>query len=94
MRTSSKAAGGAIVDADARRQRLDPLRLDRPVTAGMVGQVCDARHLEPDDVRGMVSDALRVGLGEAHADVVGAPESVGHGATIRREVPPAALAVV
>ena len=89
-----EGGGGAVVDADARRQRLDPLRLDRPVAAGVVGQVRDARHLEPDDVRGMVGDALRVGLGEAHADVVGAPESVRHRATIDPEVPPAALAVV
>ena len=43
--------GGAVVDADAGRQRLDPLRLDRPVAAGVIGQVRDARHLEPDDVR-------------------------------------------
>ena len=77
-----EGGGGAIVDADAGRQRLDPLRLDRPVAAGVVGQVRDARDLEPDDVRRVVGDALRVGLGEAHADVVGAPESVRHGATI------------
>ena len=43
--------GGAVVDPDAGRQRLDPLRLDRPVAARVVGEVRDARDLEPDDVR-------------------------------------------
>ena len=40
----------------------------------------------------MVGDPLRVGLGKADADVVGAPESVRHGATIRpSDVPWAAV---
>ena len=83
--------GGAIVDPHAGRQRLDPLRLDRPIAAGVIGEVRDPRDLEPDDVRGVVGDSLRIRLGEAHADVVGAPESLRHGATIRA---PLAVAVV
>ena len=75
---------GAIVDPHAGRQRLDSLRLDRAVAARVIGEVRDASHLEPDDVRRVVGDALGVGLGEAHADVVGAPESLRHSATIRR----------
>ncbi len=45
-----EAGGGAIVDADTGRQRLDALGLNRPIPAGVVGQVRDACHLEPDDV--------------------------------------------
>ena len=75
--------GGAVVDPHPGRQRLEPLRLDRPVAARVVGQVRDPRHLEPHDVRGVMRDALRIGLRETDADVVGASESLRHRATIR-----------
>ena len=62
--------GGAVVaDIDGGRQRLDPLRLDRQVAAGVLGEVRDARDLEPDDERGVVRDPLRIRLGEADEDV-------------------------
>ena len=37
------------------------------VAAAEAREVVDARDLEPDEVDGVVRDALRVGLGEAHA---------------------------
>ena len=73
---------GVVVDPHAGRERLDALRLDRAVAARVVGEVRDPRHLEPDDERGVMGDALRVRLGEPHADVVGVPEAVRHSATI------------
>ena len=74
---------GAIVDADADGERLDPLLPDRAISAGVVGEVGDARDLEPDDVGRVVRDPLRVRLGEADADIVGVVESLRHVATIR-----------
>src|SRR6185437_7562457 len=47
--------------------RLDPAVTQRLVAAGEGAQVLDARHLEPDEIRGVVRDPLRVGVGEAHA---------------------------
>ena len=35
----------------------------------MLREVRDARDLEPDEERGVVRDALRVGLGEADEDL-------------------------
>ena len=58
-----------------RRQRLDPLRLDRQVAAGVLREVLDARDLEPDDERGVVRDPLRVRLGEADEDLGREPEA-------------------
>ena len=58
-----------VADVHLRRQRLDSLRLDRQVAAGMLRQVRDPRDLEPDDERGVMGDALCVGLGEADEDL-------------------------
>ena len=69
---------GPVVDPDSGRQRLDSLRLDRAIAAGVICQVRHAGHLEPDDERRVMGDALGVGLGEAHADVVRASESLRH----------------
>ena len=49
-------------------ERLDPLVAQPLVAAGELLEELDARHLEPDEVVRVVRDALRVGLGEAHAD--------------------------
>ena len=62
--------GRAVVaDVHRRRQRLDPLRLDRQIAARVLREVRDARDLEPDDERGVVCDPLRVRLGEADEDL-------------------------
>ena len=53
------------------RQRVDSLVAQLEVTAPEAAQVLDPRRLEPDQVRGVVGDALRVRLGEAHRHVVG-----------------------
>jgi hypothetical protein len=39
------------------------------VAAGELPEVLDAGGLEPDEVGGVVGDALRVGLGEANGDL-------------------------
>jgi len=39
----------------------------RLVAAGVLSQVLDPGHLEPDVVRGVVGDALRIGVREANA---------------------------
>ena len=44
----------------------------------MIREVRHASHLEPDNERRVMCDALRVGLGEAHTDVVRASESLRH----------------
>ena len=41
----------------------------RLVAAGVRAQVLDAGDLEPDEVRRVVGDPLRVGVGEADAHV-------------------------
>jgi hypothetical protein len=73
----------AVVDPHARRQRLDPVRSDRPVAARVLCEIRDARHLEPDEVGGVVGDSLGVGLREAHPDLADAVEPFRHRATIR-----------
>ena len=61
--------GAVVAHVDRGRQRLDPLRLDRQIAAGVLGEVRDAGDLEPDHERGVVRDPLRVRLGEAHEDL-------------------------
>ena len=53
-----------VGDLDAGRQRLDAACADRGVATGHRGQQRDAGLLEPHEVRGVVGDALRIGLGE------------------------------
>jgi hypothetical protein len=48
------------------------------VAAGEPPEVLDPRGLEPDEVGGVVGDALRVGLGEANGDL----ELEGHSAEL------------
>jgi hypothetical protein len=50
-------------------ERLDPLGAQLRVAAGELVEVRDACDLEPDEVVGVVRDALRVGLGEADANL-------------------------
>jgi NAD-dependent deacetylase len=51
------------------RQRLVAVGLKLPVSVAEPGEIGDTRDLEPDEVRGVVSDSLRVRLGEAHGDL-------------------------
>ena len=56
-----------VGDLDAGRQRLDAACADGRVATGQRGQQRDAGLLEPHEVRGVVGDALRIGLGEPDA---------------------------
>lgn len=85
--------GGEVVNAHAGGQRLDPLFPERAVAIRVVGEVCDARDLEPYDERGVVGDALCVGLGKPNADVVRASEPL-HGSTIDPRGPVVAEGVI
>ena len=58
-----------VADVRLGRQRLVPVGLDAPVAAAEPGEVVDARDLVPDEVGGVVGDALRVGLREADGDL-------------------------
>ena len=60
----------------------------------MVCEIRNARYLEPHDVRGVMSDALGIRLGETDADVVGAAEPLRHTPTIDRWGSLAAAVVV
>jgi NAD-dependent protein deacetylase/lipoamidase len=51
------------------RHRLDAVLAQRVVAAAEPIEVADARDLEPNEVLGVVRDPLRVGLGEANADL-------------------------
>ncbi len=53
------------------RQGVDTLLAKPRVAAAEPAQVLDSRHLEPDEVRGMVGHALRVGLREADGHLGG-----------------------
>ena len=59
----------AVADVRLQHERLDPLRAQGAVPAGELREVRDARDLEPDEVRGVVRDALRVGFGEPDGNV-------------------------
>ena len=61
--------GSVVADVHLGRQRLDPLLLDRPVAARVLGEPADARDLEPDDERRVVRDPLRIRLREADDDL-------------------------
>ena len=56
------------------RQGVDAFLAQPRVAAAEAPQVLDPRHLEPDEVRGVVRHALRVGLGEADGHLVREPE--------------------
>jgi hypothetical protein len=51
------------------RHRLDAVLPKRRVAASKAIEIVDARDLEPDEVFRVVSDALRVRLGEADLDL-------------------------
>src|SRR5581483_4543765 len=53
-----------VTDVRFGRQRLVAVRLQAAVAVPEASEVLDSRDLEPDEVRGVVGDALRVGLGE------------------------------
>ena len=61
--------GRPIPHMGLEHERLEPLFAERVVAAGVLGEVRDAGDLEPDEIRRVVRDALRVGLGEAHANL-------------------------
>ena len=63
-------SGALVLEMDTGRQGLDPALADRAVAAGELLEVGDARDLEPDHVRRVMGDALRVRLGKPDADVV------------------------
>ena len=65
--SSSKRAGTPVAAERLEDERLDPVVAQRLVAAGERAQVLDARDLEPDEVGGVVRDALRVRVREAHA---------------------------
>src|SRR6185312_12414242 len=58
----------AVAAERLEHERLDALVAQGLIAAGELAQVLDARDLEPDDVRGVVRDALGVGVREAHPD--------------------------
>jgi hypothetical protein len=51
------------------RHRLDAVLSERRVAASEAIEVVDSRDLEPDEIFGVVRDALCVGLGEADPDL-------------------------
>jgi hypothetical protein len=58
-----------VPDVDLGGRRLDA-GVPKPLVAAVEpAEVLDPRGLEPDEVRGVVGDALRVRLGEADGDV-------------------------
>ena len=61
--------GHEVADVRLDRERLDPARSQGAVAPGVTGEVVDPRDLEPDQVDGVVNDALRVRLGEADPDL-------------------------
>ncbi len=61
--------GHEVADVRLDRERLDPSSSQCGVAAGVSGEVVDPGDLEPDEVGGVVGDALRVGLGEADLDL-------------------------
>jgi hypothetical protein len=58
-----------VADVRLDRHRFDALLAQRRVAAAEARQVVDARDLEPDQVLGVVGDALGIRLGEADANV-------------------------
>ena len=72
----------AVAAERLEHERLDAVVAQRLVAAGVRAQVLDARDLEPDEVRRVVRDPLRVGVREPHADA-GREREAFHGATLR-----------
>jgi len=67
-----------VADVDLGGRGLDAGVPESLVAAGELPEVLDPRGLEPDEVGGVVGDALCVGLGEAHGDL----ELEGHSAEL------------
>ena len=61
--------GLPVADVRLQHERLESLRPERRIAAGVLGEVGDPGDLEPDEVDGVVHDALGVGLREADGDV-------------------------
>jgi hypothetical protein len=66
-----------VADVGLEDEGLQPGLAQRGVTSGVLLEVGDTRDLEPDEVDGVMDDALRIGLGKAGTDVRAEPES-GH----------------
>ena len=64
-----ESRGLQVPDVRLEHERLEPEVAQPLVTAGVALEVLDARDLEPHEVVRVVRDALRVGLGEAHAHI-------------------------
>ena len=62
-----EAGGDAVAAERLEHKRLEPAVAQALVAARVRAQVLDARDLEPDEVGGVVRDALGVGVGEPHA---------------------------
>ena len=62
-----EAGRHAVAAERLEHERLDPSVAQRLVAAGMLAEVLDAGHLEPDVVRRVVGDALCIGVREANA---------------------------
>src|SRR5262245_45663263 len=68
-------AGGPVADVGLDGGHVDTVLLDKAlVAAGNSPEVCDPRDLEPDEVHGVMDDALGVGLAEANPQI--RPEAV------------------
>ena len=61
--------GPQVAGVRLEREGLDTFLAERRVSAPEPSEVVDAGNLEPDQELGIVGDALRVGLGEANADL-------------------------
>jgi NAD-dependent protein deacetylase/lipoamidase len=77
-----EACRHAVANGCLGDEGLDSALAQRRVAAGKAAEVVDAGDLEPDQVGGVVGDALGVRLGEADANLGGEPKSV-HGRNSR-----------
>ena len=61
--------GLAVADVGLGHERLDATLAELRIAARVALEVLDPGELEPDEVDAVVDDPLRVGLGEADADL-------------------------
>jgi hypothetical protein len=78
-----EVCGTQMANVSLDRHRFDAIVPKRLVAASKAVEVVDARHLEPDEVLGVVRDALRVSLGEADTNLGVEAEPV-DGGTVER----------
>jgi hypothetical protein len=72
----------SIPDLSLEHERLESAVANRLIAAGELGEVADTRGLEPDEIVGVMRNRLRVGLGEADADLDREPKAL-HAGTLR-----------